>query len=127
MALTILWKREPVNRINLQTIKLNYMRINRLLMAGSVVLMLMSSCVSKKVLKGEQTKYVQLQSDYSKLQEQLKTCTDSSDAFNRRSSGQQAEIADLHRQIDYLNKNNTQALKQLENLSVISSSQAESI
>ncbi len=103
------------------------MRINHLLMAGSVVLMLMSSCVSKKVLKGEQTKYVQLQSDYGKLQEQLKACNDSSDAMARRNSSHQAEIADLHRQIDYLNKNNTQALQQLENLSVISSSQAESI
>lgn len=103
------------------------MRIKYLVMTGSVLLMLMSSCVSKKVLKGEQTKYVQLQTDYTRLQEQLKNCNDSTTAANQRSLGYETQVADLKRQIDYLNQNNTQALKQLENLSVISSSQAESI
>ena len=37
------------------------------------------------------------------------------------------DIANLNNQIDFLKKNNTQALKQLEDLSVISASQAESI
>jgi chemotaxis protein MotB len=36
-------------------------------------------------------------------------------------------ISDLNRQIDFLKQNNTSALKQLQDLSVISSSQAESI
>ena len=38
-----------------------------------------------------------------------------------------AEIESLNKQIAFLKENNTQALKQLQNLSVISSSQAESI
>src|SRR6202008_1088525 len=38
-----------------------------------------------------------------------------------------ARIGDLNKQIDFLKANNTSALKQLEDLSVISSSQAESI
>src|SRR5690606_5742295 len=37
------------------------------------------------------------------------------------------DVANLNKQIDFLKENNTQALKQLEDLSVISSAQAESI
>ena len=88
---------------------------------------LMSSCVSKKILKGEQTKYVQLQTDYAKLQSQLKDCNDLTAENSRKKTELENEIANLKKQVDYLNANNTQALKQLENLSVISSSQAESI
>jgi chemotaxis protein MotB len=86
-----------------------------------------SGCVSKKVLKSEQTKYVTLQAEYDKLQAQLKECTDSTAAAARRRADLENEIANLKKQVDFLNTNNTQALKQLENLSVISSSQAESI
>jgi chemotaxis protein MotB len=103
------------------------MKMKHLIMAGSLVIMMMDSCVSKKVLKAEQTKYVQLQTDYTRLQEQLKSCNDSTEAGRRKRSELENDIANLKRQVDYLNQNNTQALKQLENLSVISSSQAESI
>lgn len=114
--------------ITLRKQKMNFMRMKQLMMAGSAaVLLLASSCVSKKVLKGEQAKYVQLQTDYTHLQEQLRNCTDSSDASRRKRAELESEIASLHKQVDYLNQNNNQALKQLENLSVISSSQAESI
>ena len=37
------------------------------------------------------------------------------------------DIANLNKQVDFLKQNNTQALKQLEDMSVISSTQAESI
>ncbi len=97
------------------------------MLTGVLAVMLMGSCVSKKVLKGEQAKNVQLQADYARLQQQLNDCNDSSAAATNRRAALLSEIADLKRQVDYLNQNNTQALKQLENLSVISSSQAESI
>ena len=103
------------------------MRINHLLMTGSIAVMLMSSCVSKKVLKGEQAKNVQLQTEYTTLQQQLKDCNDLTAENSRKKAELDNEIANLRKQIDNLNQNNTQALKQLENLSVISSSQAESI
>jgi len=87
----------------------------------------LGSCVSKKVLKGEQTRYVQLQANYDKLQADLKNCTDLTTENARTRAGLDAEIAGLKKQIDFLKENNTTALKQLESLSVISGSQAESI
>ncbi|CAN5420730.1 OmpA family protein [soil metagenome] len=88
---------------------------------------LFTSCVSKKVLKGEQVRYVELQSQYDKLQADLKTCNDQASEDSRKKALLEAEIASLKKQIDYLKENNNQALKQLESLSVISGSQAESI
>ncbi len=86
-----------------------------------------SGCVSKKVLQSEQTKYVTLQAEYDKLQAQLKECNDLTAEGARKKAELEGEISNLKKQVDFLNTNNTQALKQLENLSVISSSQAESI
>ncbi len=97
------------------------------MIAGSVAVILMSSCVSKKVLKGEQAKYGQLQTEYTTLQQQLKDCNDLTAENSRKKAELESELASLKKQVDYLNQNNNQALKQLENLSVISSSQAESI
>lgn len=97
------------------------------MIAGSAMIMMMGSCVSKKVLKGEQAKYTQLQTEYATLQQQLKDCNDLTAENTRKKTDLEAEVANLKKQIDFLNQNNTQALKQLENLSVISSSQAESI
>jgi chemotaxis protein MotB len=87
----------------------------------------MSGCVSKKVLQSEQTKYVTLQAEYDKLQAQLKECNDLTAEGARKKAELEGEVASLKKQVDFLNTNNTQALKQLESLSVISSSQAESI
>lgn len=86
-----------------------------------------TSCVSKKVLKGEQLRYVQLQAEQTKLQDELKTCNDLTAENTRRKAVLESEVESLKKQIDYLKENNNQALKQLENLSVISGSQAESI
>lgn len=88
---------------------------------------LFTSCVSKKVLKGEQVRYIELQSQYDRLQSDLKTCNDLASEDARKKALLEAEIASLKKQIDYLKENNNQALKQLESLSVISGSQAESI
>ena len=96
------------------------------LLAISFVLAL-SSCVSKKAMKGQQVKYVELQTEYNRLQSQLKDCNGLSAEGARRKAELETEVANLQKQVDYLNANNSQALKQLENLSVISSSQAESI
>ncbi|MBC7534312.1 MAG: OmpA family protein [Ferruginibacter sp.] len=103
------------------------MKIHKLLFAGCLAALMMGSCVSKKVLKSEQVRYVQLQTEHIRLQQELKNCNDLTAENSRRKSELETEIAILKKQVDYLNQNNTTALKQLENLSVISSSQAESI
>jgi chemotaxis protein MotB len=103
------------------------MNTRNITLASIAAILLMSACVSKKVLKGEQVKYVELQTEYNRLQSQLKDCNDLNAENSRRKTELENEVAAMKKQVDYLNANNSQALKQLENLSVISSSQAESI
>ena len=92
---------------------------------GSVVLF--SSCVSKKVLKAEQARYAELSQVNSKLTTDLQNCDNEKAALARQKEGLQTEVDGLNKQVAFLKENNTQALKQLQDLSVISASQAESI
>jgi len=103
------------------------MKNNYVLVFGTVCTLLFSSCVSKKLFKEEQAKYSQLETEYARLQAQLKDCNTQTAADAQNKAALEGEIASLKKQIDYLKENNTVALKQLENLSVISGSQAESI
>ncbi|HTE25481.1 OmpA/MotB family protein [Flavitalea sp.] len=85
------------------------------------------SCVSKKKLQAEKDRYVLLETERNKLQGDLRNCTDLTAENERKRASLQGEIDNLTKQISFLKENNTQALKQLQDLSVISSSQAESI
>jgi chemotaxis protein MotB len=87
----------------------------------------LNSCVSKKLMKAEQVKYTTLQTEYATLQSRLKACDDQQTLSANQLQAKDAELDALQKQISFLKENNTVALKQLENLSVISSSQAESI
>jgi len=85
------------------------------------------SCVSSKKFKSLQASYGDLQAQKTQLQGNLDDCNNQKADLNRQKSGLENDIANLNKQIDFLKQNNTQALKQLQDLSVISSSQAESI
>jgi chemotaxis protein MotB len=85
------------------------------------------SCVSSKKFKKSQADYAALQTQYTQSQSSLTACNDEKANLQRQKSGLETDIANLNKQIDFLKQNNTQALKQLEDLSVISSAQAESI
>jgi chemotaxis protein MotB len=86
-----------------------------------------SSCVSQKKFKAELARYEALNASYTQLQGSLKKCEDDKTELNRKHTALETEINGLNKQIGYLKENNTQALKQLQDLSVISSQQAESI
>lgn len=88
---------------------------------------LLFSCVSAKKYKAEKLKVEEMNKVHAELQTNLKGCEDDKANLTRTKEELQSQIADLNRQVAYLKENNTQALKQLENLSVISSEQAESI
>ena len=103
------------------------MKNNYVLVIGTALMLLFSSCVSKKVLKTEQAKYSLLQTEYAKLQDDLKNCNTLTAENSQSKALLEAELAGLKKQMDFLKENNTTALKQLESLSVISGSQAESI
>ena len=85
------------------------------------------SCVSNKKFKAEQDRYTALNTTYTALQASLKACEDDKTEAARNRALMEKEIEGLNKQISFLKENNTQALKQLQDMSVISSSQAESI
>jgi len=85
------------------------------------------SCVSTKKFKQAQADYATLQGQYTQLQGNLDDCNTAKNQLTSQKAGLENDIANLNKQIDLLKQNNTQALKQLEDMSVISSSQAESI
>lgn len=109
------------------------MKTSAFIIAGCCSVM-MFSCVSKKTLQASEFRNSELGLTNTKLQEDLKNCRDASAALlnekngaDTRNTALQTRIDDLTKQIDFLKQNNTQALKQLENMSVISGQQASSI
>lgn len=102
------------------------MHIKNIALAGLIPVMLFS-CVSSKKYKSLQSKYDSLDKSYGALQNDLKNCNDKTAGLTRDKSNCDAQVDALNKQIAFLKANNTQALKQLEDMSVISSTQAASI
>jgi chemotaxis protein MotB len=99
-----------------------------------IISVFLFSCVSSKKFKTAQASYDQLQLRYTQLQTDLGNCNDARTELNRQKSTLEndnaalnSRINDLNKQLDFLKQNNTSALKQLQDLSVITASQAESI
>lgn len=101
--------------------------------AATVIIfaVVMSSCVSQKQYKQAEAKYQQLNGAYLELQGKYNDCLqaakDSASAFDRKRSEYESKIHNLSDQSEFLKQNNNQMVNQLKDLSVISSSQAESI
>jgi chemotaxis protein MotB len=89
--------------------------------------MLLFSCVSSGKFKSLQKNYDELNTSYKGVQNDLAACRDEKAELERKRAANEAEIDGLKKQVEYLKQNNTQALKQLEDMSVISGAQAESI
>jgi len=85
------------------------------------------SCVSSKKYKKSQADYATLQTQHTAMQGDLNACNDEKANLQRQKSGLENDVASLNKQIELLKQNNTQALKQLEDMSVITAAQAESI
>lgn len=109
------------------------MKLNQLLLTSSSAVLLFS-CVSSKKFKASELRYTELQGQYTLLQGDLNSCNTAKDALARDKSalendkaGLTTKISDLNQQIEFLKANSTSALKQLEDMSVISASQSENI
>lgn len=89
------------------------------------------SCVSQKkvaqIQATDKAKFDSLNTAYMNLQTGLKECTNAKESLTNQVSGLNIQNEELKRQLAILKENNTEALKQLQNLSVITSTQAESI
>jgi len=106
----------------------------KLITASLFFTVFLFSCVSSKKYKQSQADYANLQVKHSQLEGDLSNCNNDKSKLAKDKSDLEAEkaslngrIADMTKQLDFLKDNNTTVLKQLQDLSVITSSQAESI
>lgn len=109
------------------------MKFHQLLVIASASLVIFS-CVSSKKFKAAQNEYTILQTRFNGLQNDLNNCNDDKANLNRQKSALEndnsllnGKMDDLNKQLDFVKANNTTALRQLQDLSVITSTQAESI
>jgi len=109
---------------------MNYKQI--LLPAFSAIFLF--SCVSTKKFNAVTTSYDTLNIKYRGLMSDIQKCNDDKanlyrqiEQGNRDKAQMDRDIANLKQQIDFLKQNNTQSLKQLQDMSVITAAQAESI
>lgn len=87
----------------------------------------MFSCVSSKKYKSALGKIDSLTAANAKLAGDLKNCTDLTALDATQKAALQNQIDALNKQIEFLKQNHDATLSQLQSLSVISNSQAESI
>jgi chemotaxis protein MotB len=89
------------------------------------------SCVSSKKYKESQARYdelnVKMTGDLNNCNTEKANVTKERDELKSQNASLNSREADLNKQIDYLKESNTTMLKQMQDLSVVSSSQAESI
>lgn len=86
-----------------------------------------SSCKTGKKLKASEAQYKTLSDQYVLLETKLNNCETAGEEAEKRRRVADKEIEELNKQIAFMRENNTAVLGQLKDLSVISSSQAESI
>ena len=97
------------------------------LFTSGVLSIVLFSCVSPKKLKEAEARYTQLNGAYAEVQGKLRDCESNLNNANNDIDKKKAQIDALNGQIDLLKQNNNAAVNQLRDLSVITSSQAESI
>ncbi len=102
------------------------MKVKQWLLFAAMPVVLFS-CVSTKKMREAEARYAQLNGAYLELQGKQRECESNLNDANNEISRKKSEIDALNKQMEMLKDNNNVALKQLQDLSVISSSQAESI
>ncbi|MFZ4546557.1 MAG: OmpA/MotB family protein [Bacteroidales bacterium] len=86
-----------------------------------------TSCVSQKKYKSQVASFETLNAQYTKKQGDLNACETAKANYLKQIEDLNKQLADLNKEQSYLKNNNTVVLNQLEALSVITGTQAESI
>lgn len=94
--------------------------MNSKLVLFSAVVVLMTGCVSQKKFKAKVSEYDSLKKDYEKVDLMLSDCTSEREK-------QASKIKSLEEDLAYAKKNSSVMLNQLQDMSVISAAQSESI
>jgi chemotaxis protein MotB len=102
------------------------MKTLNFLLTGMIAIS-MFSCVSTKQYEALGAKLKEAETSFTGVQNDLRACREEKAELERQRAGMEAKIASLNEQTAMLKENNNQAIKQLQDLSVISSAQAESI
>jgi chemotaxis protein MotB len=92
-----------------------------------ITLLLFTSCVSSKKFKSIQSDYSGLEIRYKTLETNFNDCSNQKANLEKDVDRLNSRISDLTKQVDFLKESHTQALLQLENMSVITKQQSESI
>ena len=100
---------------------------SRSILFAALASSLFFSCVSTKKYQALEGKLKEAETSIAGVQGDLRACRDEKAELERKRAADEARIAALSEQNNFLKENNNQALKQLQDLSVISSQQAESI
>lgn len=114
------------------------MKLKHTLVLAVSATVLLFSCVSSKKYKATQAQdsvrydnlnkaYLKTENDLNALKDSLQGRRRQTEDMTRQNASLEADNDNLRKQIDFLKQNNNQVLNQLKDLSVISSSQAESI
>lgn len=102
------------------------MKITKIVFAVIMVASL-ASCAGKKKLLQQQAKFDELNGFYISTQKDLEKCKQEAEDALRKRQQLMSDIDALNKQIAFLKENNNTFLNQMKDLSVISSTQAESI
>jgi len=94
--------------------------MKKILIPTLLLVLLLPSCVSKKVYKKKLAEYETLKTSYEKVDYQLSNCLNEKEQNVKKISNLETELA-------YIKSISTTLLKQLNDLSIITNSQAESI
>lgn len=107
---------------------------NKLLLSTIIISFIFTSCVSRKKLDDVNARYLSLNANHTVLKGELKDCEDTVASLKKNralvdvdNANLKSKISDLNKQIDFLKENSSTVLNQLKDLSVVTSSQAESI
>jgi chemotaxis protein MotB len=103
------------------------MKTKLFLVMGLAVVLVGTSCVSQKKYKAQVSSFETLNAQYTKKQADLNSCETAKANYLKQIDDLNKQIADMSKEQNYLKSNNTVVLNQLEALSVITSTQAESI
>lgn len=85
------------------------------------------SCVSTKKFDALNKKYGELNTSFNGVQGDLRNCRDEKAELERKRALAEAEVENLKKQMELMKDNSNMAIRQLQDLSVISAQQAESI
>ena len=113
-------------RILIITAKIVIMRYVRLLIVF-LVLTSMTSCVSSKKFNALDVSYKKIVSEKNDCDAKLAQSNAANDKLTSQNGYQQTEIEDLKKQVEELKKSNSQVLSTLQDMSVLSNKQAESV